>query len=133
MTDTIDGKKTATAFGVSRVLAEMTDSAEEDQARRLVREEYGDSENFMTPTVAGYMMLGPDVAAEVAIGSGLRRPDTGERPMIVGISIVRRLEDGSTERLTWSQDERGGHQCLVAPTLEDVRDKLESLREKFGV
>jgi hypothetical protein len=62
-------------------------------AREILRLEYGDSRNFLTPIVHVRGTLAPCIAYELSSGEGLER---GSR--IFGVSIVRVNDDGTTDR-----------------------------------
>jgi hypothetical protein len=61
-------------------------------ARELLRLEYGDSRNFMTPHRIAIGKLGRDAAYELSAGEGL---EPGSK--LYGVSVVR-LVDGETQR-----------------------------------
>lgn len=62
-------------------------------AAEILRAEYGTARNFMTPNVVTRGKLTPNVAYELAWGTGL---EYGSK--LYGVSVVRLHEDGSTER-----------------------------------
>ena len=67
------------------------------RARDLIKKEYGDSKNFMTPTVLGYGKLPPldkaiERAYEFSEGTGFSHEP------IWGISIANLFADGTTSR-----------------------------------
>jgi hypothetical protein len=62
-------------------------------AREILRAEYGDSKNFMTPEVLKVGKIDQGTAYEISSGSGF---DPGTT--IYGVSIVGVREDGSTYR-----------------------------------
>lgn len=124
MTDTIPLEAPAHAGTIGTLLRSM-DDGRADEAERIVRKEYGESENFMTPNAVGCIMLADGYAAEISLGTGLRRED-GTRPTLVGISIVREYENGDTDRQTMASG------CLVAPTIEEVRDSIRDLQDGYS-
>ena len=63
-------------------------------AREILRLEYGDAPNFMTPDVLEVGKLHPCVAFEVSKGTGFKQEP------IYGVSVVRLRCDGTTKRLT---------------------------------
>lgn len=96
-------------------------SAQPDKARRIVRDEYGDSENFMAPNILRYLrytMVTPSVAVEIAEGKGL------DRQRIVGLSTVRQHPDGSTERLT------DVSRVLQDPTDAEIEAELARIQQE---
>jgi hypothetical protein len=62
-------------------------------AREILRLEYGDSRNFLTPHVIARGKLARDVAYEISSGSGLEPGSS-----IYGVSVVMLHDDGTTER-----------------------------------
>jgi hypothetical protein len=62
-------------------------------AREILRREYGDSRNFLTPHVMTRGKLTRLVAYELSSGAGLELGST-----IYGVSVVRLHKDGTTER-----------------------------------
>lgn len=69
-----------------------------DQAERIIRKEYGDSANFMTPQVEGVELVGETgdghtIAVETSRGTFM-----GDR--LYGASFVAERPDGTTIRLT---------------------------------
>jgi hypothetical protein len=62
-------------------------------AREILRREYGALRNFMAPHVIARGKLAPTVAYELAWGEGI---EYGSK--LYGVSVVRVLDDGSTER-----------------------------------
>jgi hypothetical protein len=67
------------------------------RARDIIKKEYGDDKNFMTPHVLSYGKLPPvdkaiERAYELSEGTGF------EHEPIFGVSIVNLFEDGTTAR-----------------------------------
>jgi hypothetical protein len=62
-------------------------------AREILRLEYGDSRNFLTPHRIAVGKLARHIAYELSSGSGIE-PGTS----IYGVSVVRLHDDGTTER-----------------------------------
>ncbi len=60
-------------------------------AREILRKEYGDSRNFMTPRILGRGLL-PAGAYELSKGGGF------DHETIYGVSVVWLNPDGTTER-----------------------------------
>jgi hypothetical protein len=60
--------------------------------RQVIKAEYGDSKNFMTPNVVKTGWCGKLRAFELSSGEGIM----GGR--IYGVSVVQLREDGTTER-----------------------------------
>jgi hypothetical protein len=92
-------------------------------ARELLRLEYGDSRNFMTPHRIAVGKLAPLVAYEVSSGSGL---EVGTS--IFGVSVVRLHDDDSTERdyeasACFSSLERTNEHVEHLRTLEGARQE----------
>ena len=65
---------------------------EQSRAHELLRKEYGDSANFMTPDVLRVGLAGDDMAWELSQGRGF------EGETIWGVSVVIELDDGTTDR-----------------------------------
>lgn len=65
----------------------------EAKARRIIRREYGDSTNFMTPEPVRYILVGPNRAAELSRGR------FGGRTYY-GVSVVDVTPEGETVRRT---------------------------------
>jgi hypothetical protein len=84
-------------------------------AREILKREYGDSRNFLTPHVIARGKLSRSVAYELSSGSGLEPGST-----IYGVSVVRLQEDGTTER---DYDSSGCFSSLTA-----ANDHVEQLR-----
>lgn len=61
--------------------------------REIIRAEYGDSRNFITPHRLGIGAL-PSGAYELSTGTGI------DRGLLYGVSVVWLNDDGSTERDT---------------------------------
>ncbi len=73
---------------------EATKQSSRLPAREVLRREYGDSKNFITPHVLGIGWIEPGrVAYELSTGT-----DFDHAPMY-GVSLVRLNPDGRTERL----------------------------------
>lgn len=60
--------------------------------REIIRREYGSSSNMFTPKKLAFGMIGKDTAYELSQG------DLDGEPLY-GVSVVRELADGTTERL----------------------------------
>lgn len=80
---------------------------------QIIRKEYGDSRNFITPTVVEVGAL-PGGAYELSTGEGI------ERNKVYGVSVVWLKPDGSTER----DPMRGG--CYHS--IEEARAAIATLR-----
>lgn len=63
-------------------------------AREIIRKEYGDSKNFMTPYIIKRGKINRTTAFELSSGTGMYHEP------IYGVSVVRLNEGGTTERLT---------------------------------
>jgi DNA-directed RNA polymerase subunit RPC12/RpoP len=63
------------------------------KAKEIIKKEYGNSKNFITPSVIGYGFVSDNVAYEISKGKGIMG---GE---IIGLSIAKQRPDGTTERL----------------------------------
>lgn len=85
-------------------------------AREILRLEYGDSRNFLTPHVIARGKLDRERAYELSSGSGLE-PGTA----IFGVSVVRLCEDGTTHR------DHEASMCFS--TLEGANEHVSYLRE----
>ena len=59
------------------------------QAMDMIREAYGTSPNFMTPTYETSGMISPTIGYELSSGSGIDRNTS-----LYGISVVERLSNG---------------------------------------
>ena len=66
---------------------------QDQQARRIIFQEYGSSTNMMTPRRLEFGMIGEDQAYELSQGTGI------EDEPLFGVSVARQLPDGSTERM----------------------------------
>lgn len=94
-----------------------------NRAKEIIRKEYGDSTNFITPNVIRYELVGtlPDghtVAAEVSAGTGIM--DDGRR---FGVSLALERPDGSTERLHDLSE--------VFSSMEDADALIDHVRESM--
>jgi len=71
-------------------------------AKEIVRQEYGDARNFITPFVLGYGVLrnkrGFLLVYELARGTGFL-----SWSQVFGLSIVRQYPSGKTKRMSISQ------------------------------
>ena len=63
-------------------------------ARELLRAEYGDGKNVMTPHRLSTGKIGPRFAWEIASGTGFNHDP------LYGVSIVQELDGGTTTRRT---------------------------------
>jgi len=81
----------------------------------ILRAEYGDSKNFMTPTVLEVGMATEAVAYELSKGTGF------DRQTIWGVSFVRVNEAGATVRLSSLSD------CFHSEA--DARERIDSVKE----
>lgn len=61
-------------------------------ARQIIKKEYGNSKNLMTPNVIRYGKISENVAYELSEGTGLTNNT------IYGVSIVMMDEQGNTKR-----------------------------------
>lgn len=84
-------------------------------AKDIVRLEYGDSKNFMTPEVIKYGKISKNLAYELSFGIGLCRED------LYGVSVVELLDDGTTRRRT--------DLSKVLNSLKEALDYIEELKE----
>lgn len=89
-------------------------------ARELLRLEYGRARNMMTPDVVRVGKLGRHAAYELATGTGLLPGST-----LYGVSVVRQLEDGTTERVYGASRAFHG--------LAEAEAWIESLRDPAGL
>lgn len=92
--------------------------------KQIIRMEYGDSKNFMTPKIRKTAMLVETtekaVAYEISEGRGLN----GDK--IFGISLVLYdCNSGETERLS--------DFCELRPSLESAKEALPSIRTNLRV
>jgi len=88
-------------------------------AREILRIEYGDSRNFLTPHVISRGKLTRLIAYELSSGSGLELGTS-----IYGVSVVCVLDDGTTER------DYDSSACFSR--LELANAHVESLRPLLG-
>jgi len=72
-------------------------------AREIIKQEYGNSRNFMTPEVLEIGMATHDIAYEISKGKGI------SDNIIYGLSVVKLHPDGITERM---YDISGCHSSL---------------------
>ena len=61
-------------------------------ARQIIKKEYGNSKNFITPYILRYGKISENVAYELSEGTGF------EHNAIYGVSIVTVDEQGNTKR-----------------------------------
>lgn len=87
-------------------------------ARQMIRQEYGDGKNFMTPTVIKVGKRGPCRAWELSTGTGFRRET------IYGVSVVDwdNLTDETTRRTDLGE-------CFQS--LSSAESYIADLPEKF--
>lgn len=84
-------------------------------ARQIIKREYGDAKNFMTPDVIAYRKITTTIAAEIASGWGMNNN------RIYGVSVARYFpETDTTERLY------DYNTCFA--TLQDAYDHIEHLK-----
>ena len=87
-------------------------------AKEIIRKEYKNSKNFMTPTVLEIDWIVKDkVAYEISKGKGF------EHETIYGLSVVKLHEDGTTERCHNFSD------CYCSRG--ELRRKIESIRKEL--
>jgi len=85
-------------------------------AKQIVKKEYGNSKNFMTPHILRYGMISENVAYELSEGTGI------EHETIYGLSVVVIDEAGTTTR------EHSLSKKL--DSLEEAERYIEELRER---
>lgn len=61
-------------------------------ARQIIKREYGNSRNFITPQIIRYGKVDKNLAYELSRGEGIKGED------IYGVSVVELKQDGTTER-----------------------------------
>ena len=95
----------------------------------ILRLEYGNSKNFMTPHILGRGTLFQNdkiiIVYELAKGRGMPRSYGSLPPIIYGISIVSYDKtSGKTERLF--------DDCICSEYRSDISRKLQYLRKKYA-
>lgn len=91
----------------------------QSQAMDMIREAYGTSPNFITPTYEASGMISPTIGYELSSGSGILSPTT-----LYGISIVERLSNG---------DVVARHDLSECKhSWRDATLYIEELKRKFG-
>lgn len=68
--------------------------SKEVSARQIIRKEYGNSKNFVTPRILKYGKINKRMAYELSAGEGIDRKE------IYGVSIAEIDETGNTKRRT---------------------------------
>lgn len=88
-------------------------------AKQIIKREYGESKNIITPEVIRYGKINKNLAYEISSGIGMKG-DT-----IYGVSIVEIDKDGKTTRRTDLSD--------LFDSIDEVEMYIEVLKEEYKI